>query len=366
MKKRNHPKSSLYAVIMAGGQGTRFWPLSRRDRPKQFLKMFGPSSLLQQTVNRLRGLIPKDKIYIVTYEKQAAETRKHVPQLSGKKILAEPVQRNTAAAIALAAHVLARQDPKAMMLVLPADHLIQYPAKFHQAVRRACRVASVEENSVLLGIPPAHPETGFGYLKLSRRAAPGYGPRVHRVEQFTEKPDLKKAKRFLASGRYAWNTGIFVWYASTFLANLRKHLPRTAKLLSAGEKHWGKRTWKSWLARTYPQLENISVDYGVMEKASRVYAVQAPIGWSDVGSWQAVYRQQKKDRTGSVLPAASIAFDSKGNYIAAEGKFVATIGVEDLVVVDTDDALLVCRRDRSEDVGKIVRELKKKKRTECL
>ena len=173
---------------------------------------------------------------------------------------------------------------------------------------------------MLLGIPPARPETGFGYLKLSRRAAPGYGSSVHRVEQFTEKPDLKKAKRFLASGRYAWNAGIFVWYASTFLANLRKHLPRTAKLLAAGEKHWGKRTRKSWLARTYPQLENISVDYGVMEKASRVYAVEAPIGWSDVGSWQAVYRQQKKDRAGSVLPAASIAFDSKGNYIAAEGK----------------------------------------------
>ena len=224
---------------MAGGQGTRFWPLSRRDRPKQFLKMFGSTSLLEQTVNRLRGLIPKDRIYIVTNEEQAAETRKHVPQLSPKQILAEPAQRNTAAAIALAANVLAQQDPKAMMLVLPADHLIQSPAKFHQAVRTACAVASREGNSVLLGVPPTHPETGFGYLKLAKRAAGGYGPSVYTVEQFTEKPDLKKAKRFLASGRYAWNAGIFVWYASTFLANLEKHLPRTAKLLAAGKSTGG-------------------------------------------------------------------------------------------------------------------------------
>ena len=366
MKPKNPPKENIHAVILAGGQGTRFWPLSRRDRPKQFLTILGRESLLQQTVKRLDGLILRRNILIVTYEKQVWAVRKQLPQLERRQILAEPAQRNTAAAIALAAHELIRTNPKAIMVVLPSDHLIGKVRAFHQAIRTACRVAATEGNSVLLGIPPSQPETGFGYLKLSPSGTSPYGKDVRVVERFTEKPDLKTAKRFLASGRYAWNAGMFVWRASTFLKNLARFLPSTANALDRIDGRWGKPAGRNLLARIYPRLKKISVDYGVMEKAPRVYAIPRDLGWSDVGSWAAVYETRPKDRRGNALPASHLSLDSRGNYIslAIEGKFVATIGIEDLIVVDTPDALLICRRDRSQEVGRIVEQLKKKRRNE--
>ena len=357
---RNYP----YAVILAGGQGTRFWPLSRRHRPKQFLTVLGRTSLLQQTVSRLKGLVPQERILVVTYEEMIGPARKQLPQLEASQFLAEPAQRNTAAAVGMAAHELSRKNPEAIMVVLPADHLIRRKAKFHQAIRLACRVAAREGNSVLLGIPPLQPETGFGYLKLAPHPEAGYGKRVRAVEQFTEKPDLRKAKRFLASGCHVWNAGIFIWRASTYLKNLQRFLPATAKAFSQGGPGWGTPEARPWLARIYPKLRNISVDYGVMEKAANVFAVEADIGWSDVGSWEAVYSIQKK--AGSLLPTASLSLDSRGNYVSSDGKVVALIGVDNLIVVDTQDALLICRRDRAQDVGKIVRKLKQQRQSGLL
>ena len=368
MKHKSPSLEDIYAVILAGGQGTRFWPLSRQSRPKQFLSIVGRHSLLQQTVKRLEGWILRHNILIVTYEKQMRAVRKQLPQLARRQILSEPVQRNTAAAIALAAHELIRKNPQAIMVVLPSDHLIGKVTAFHQAIRAACRVAATEGNSVLLGIPPSYPETGFGYLKLSRSGGSPYGKNVRVVERFTEKPDLKTAKRFLASGRYAWNAGMFVWRASTFLENLAKFLPATAHALRRIDDQWGKPAGRKLLARIYPRLKKISVDYGVMEKAPRVFAVPHDLDWSDMGSWAAAYEIQPKDRQGNAFPASHLSLDSWGNYISLsiKGKFVATIGVKDLIVVDTPDALLICRRDRSQDVGKIVEQLKRKRRKALL
>jgi mannose-1-phosphate guanylyltransferase len=359
---------SIHAVILAGGRGTRFWPRSRTTTPKQLLSIIGKGTMLEQTVARLRPLVAPDHIWTVTNAEQDREVRKQVPKNSRRRVLVEPVGRNTAAAIGLAAfHIRHAAKGDALMAVLPADHYIAQTREYLRIVAAALNVAREASRMVVLGILPTRPETGFGYIERLEAAIGVRGISVYPVRRFTEKPALETAKQYLASGNYQWNAGMFFWRVSTLLGALEKHLPQTYSSLERIAATIGKRKYAAQLRKVYPKLENISVDYAILEKATqdgampRVLVIPAEVGWSDIGSWEAVYELLARTADDNVLLGPAHTMDSSGNFISSPGKFVAAIGVRDLVVVDTDDALLICPRHRAQDVGKIVKWLEAQK-----
>src|SRR5271168_180900 len=366
-------KLQIHAVILAGGRGTRFWPRSRTRTPKQLLNIVGKNTMLEQTVARLRPLIPAERIWTVTNAEQAAAVRKQVPAAARKRVLTEPLGRNTAAAIALAAlHVRHAAGGDALMAVLPADHFIAQPERYRKIVSAALEVAREAGRMVVLGIPPTRPETGFGYVERLGDAIPAMEFPVFAVRRFTEKPVLSLANEYVVSGNYHWNAGMFFWRVSTFLDNLKSFLPKTITALESLAESIGKRSYDSKLRKIYPKLENISVDYAILEPATRqegapqVYVIPAEIGWSDIGSWAAVYELLTKHPNENVLAGPGHVLDATGNFLWSPKKFVAAIGVRDLVVVETHDALLICPRDRAQDVGKIVKFLEENKKQELL
>jgi mannose-1-phosphate guanylyltransferase len=351
-----------HAVILAGGRGTRFWPRSRTRRPKQLLNIVGRETMLEQTIARLSPQFRPSQLWIVTNDEQAAAVRRQSPKIPAAHILAEPVGRNTAAAIGLAAvHLLRNAGPDALMAVLPADHFIAQPALYRRIVRAALDVAARPGALVVLGIPPTRPETGYGYIELTGRSVRALAQRALDVRRFTEKPSLAHAKKYVASGRYLWNAGMFFWRVSTLLDGLSRHLPKTHAALLRLAETIGTRRYDAALRRIYPQLENISIDYALLEPASRdprrnpVFALPAPVGWSDIGSWAAVYELLARAPGENVSAGPVASLDATGNFLWSAGKFIAALGVRDLVVVETDDALLVCPRDRAQDVGQIVK-----------
>jgi len=353
----------LYALIMAGGRGTRFWPRSRKAHPKQVLPILSEASLIQETVERLCRLIPADQIFVITSESLRPELLRQLPGIPRQQIVAEPAARNTAPCIGLGAHLIRQRDSQALMGVFPADHAVTRTPRFVATLRRAFKAAA-SGDLVVVGIPPRWPETGYGYLEFPKDAATGNG--AIPVKRFREKPDAATAKRFVKAGNYFWNSGMFFWRAEVFLDALNHHMPFTALQLESMRPLRSK-GFERDLAEFYPLCENVSVDYGVMEKADNVTGVVADdFGWSDVGSWQAVYELSRKDklsnaaRTGGLLP-----LDARGNYVDAH-KPVALIGVDDLVVVDTPDALLVTRRSEAHRVGELVKLLEARKREELL
>jgi mannose-1-phosphate guanylyltransferase len=368
-----HEKLPVHAVILAGGRGTRFWPRSRTRTPKQLLNIIGKGTMLEQTVARLRPLIQADRIWTVTRAEQDAAVRKQLPTAARRRVLVEPVGRNTAAAIALAAfHIRRAAMGDALMAVLPADHYIAQPREYRKIVAAALNVAREPGRMVVLGIPPTRPETGFGYIERMVGAIGANGTPVFPVRRFTEKPPLETAKEYLASGNYHWNAGMFFWRVSTFLTALEDHLPETYKSLEALAATIGTAQYKTRLRKIYPKLENISVDYAILERATRaavapqVFVIPAEVGWSDIGSWEAVYELLAKSVGENIFSEASYSLDSNGNFISSPGKFVAAIGVKDLVVVDTPDALLICPRGRAQDVAKIVKWLEAQKLAKLL
>lgn len=359
---------TTHAVILAGGRGTRFWPRSRTRTPKQLLNIVGTTTMLEQTVARLRPIFPADHIWSVTNAEQAAALRKQLPVAARRRVLTEPVGKNTAAAIALATiHVRHAAKGDALLAVLPADHYIARPELYREIVRAAFQVAEGPERMVVLGIPPTRPETGFGYVERMGEPLQVSGHRVYAVRRFTEKPQLEIARQYIAAGNYQWNAGMFFWRVSTFLEALKKFLPKTYNALEALSAHIGKRTYDAALSKIYRKLENISVDYAVLERATReegatrVFVIPAEIGWSDIGSWAAVYELVATQPDENVLAGHGQTLDATGNFLWSPGKFVAAIGVHDLVVVETPDALLICPRDRAQDVSKIVKALEDKK-----
>jgi mannose-1-phosphate guanylyltransferase len=366
-------KLSAHAVILAGGRGTRFWPRSRTRTPKQLLNIVGKNTMLQQTVERLRPLIPPDRMWSVTNDAQAAALRKQLPPPASKRVLTEPVGRNTAAAIALAAvHIRHGSKGDALMAVLPADHYIAEPERYRKIVSAALHVADAPGRIVVLGIPPTRPDTGFGYIERMEPPSSVDGYEVFPVRRFTEKPELELAKEYLASGMYQWNAGMFFWRVSTFLDALGKFLPKMHEALEALAKHIGKRSYESQLKKIYPKLENISVDYAILEKAAtfagdsprkggNVFVIPAEVGWSDIGSWAAVYELLAKHQGENVLAGPGETLDADGNFFWTPDKFVAAVGVRDLVVVETPDALLICPRERAQDVAKIVKSLEQRR-----
>jgi mannose-1-phosphate guanylyltransferase len=360
MSKANH-----YGLILAGGRGTRFWPRSRRRSAKQVLAVYGESTLIQATVERLRPVIPPERLWVLTNDHLRDEIVRQLPRVPKRQILAEPAQRNTAPAIGLAAHILESVDPGALMGVFPADHVITRPARYLRMLRGAFRAAA-RGRIVVLGIRPRGPETGFGYIEFPKYAAAGSLEPLP-VVRFREKPKLQAARRYVRAGNFYWNAGMFFWRCAVVLDELRRHLPKTAILLSSLPPFRNPR-FAEKLAEVYPRCENISIDYAVLERSGSVSGLACDeIGWNDVGSWDAVHHLLTGDAAGNVTRGDALLRFSAGNYVdAPAGKLVALLGVENLIVVDTPDALLVAARDRAQEVGDLVKILEEQKRTDLL
>lgn len=356
--------SHRYGLILAGGRGTRFWPRSRRSRAKQVLNFFGERSLIQATVDRLAPVLPPENIWILTNERLRPEIVKQLPEVPKRQILAEPAQRNTAPAIGLAARILSEADPDAVMGVFPADHIITKPARFVRLLRPAFKAAE-QGKMVVLGIKPRWAETGYGYIEFPKGMQSGL-PLPTEVVAFREKPEKPVARRFLASGRHSWNAGMFFWKPSVILDALRAHLPGTASKLDSLPP-FGAKGFAAALAEAFPLCENISIDHAVLEKAKGVVGFAADdIGWNDVGSWNAVFELQAASPDSNVSRHPVLSVDAAGNYVDAEGKLVALLGVKDLVVVDTPDAILIADRNRAQEVGELVKLLEAQKRDDLL
>jgi len=357
------PSRHHYGLILAGGRGTRFWPRSRRRSAKQVLNVVGARSLIQNTIDRLTPVIPPERLWVLTNDYLRAEIVRQIPEIPARQILTEPAQRNTAPAIGLAAHILQSIDPDAVMGVFPADHVIEREARFRRLVRAAFRSAAAGRITVL-GILPRWPETGYGYIEFPGGMEPGAKPVP--IRKFREKPNAATARRYLASGRYFWNAGMFFWRAGVLLEELRKHLPRTASIL-ASLPPFEDRRFGSRLRAAFPLCENISIDYAVLEKARDVAGIACgEIGWNDVGSWNAVFELLPHDANGNALPENTISRGSFGNYVHANGKMVALLGVSNLIVIDTPDALLVAHRESAQKVGEIVTLLEQQEREDLL
>ncbi|HMD48441.1 MAG TPA: mannose-1-phosphate guanylyltransferase [Bryobacteraceae bacterium] len=348
-------RRSYYGLILAGGRGTRFWPRSRRAHAKQVLRFLGERSLIQQTVDRLRPVIPPERQWILTSPALRDEIVRQLPEVPKRQILAEPAQRNTAPAIGLAAHILQSIDPDAVMGVFPSDHIIAKPAHYLRFVRPAFAAAS-KGKIVVLGIQPRWPETGYGYIEFPKNVRAGATETIA-VRRFQEKPDLKTATRYLKAGNFYWNAGMFFWKASVLLDALREYQPNTATLL-ASLPAFASRGFQKKMNAAFPHCDNISIDYAVLEKAPGVMGLATgDFGWNDVGSWNAVYELLPRDKSANIFRGHALVHDSSGNYVDAEGKMVALVGVKDLVIVDTPDALLIAHRPRSQEVGDIVKKL---------
>ena len=360
------------AVLLAGGRGTRFWPRSRMRTPKQLLNITGDDTMLRATLRRLQPVLGLKNFWAVTNVEQAAAVRREMRGVPTPHILAEPLGRNTAAAIGLAAIHIEHERGDAVMAVLPSDSYIADVGRYQKLVRAAIQMAQVSGNLVVMGIPPTRPETGYGYIERGGVCARSLGISVFEVRRFTEKPAVLMAKRYVASRRYFWNAGVFFWRTSTFLTALKQFLPATYDALVGLSRFIGKPQYAAQLRRSYARLENISVDYAVMEPATRmksgfrVEVIPANVGWSDIGSWAAVYELLARKPGDSVSGGPFHVLDASGNYFWSPKKFVAAIGVQDLVLVETDDAVLLCRREHSQDVGKIVKWLEENRRRDLL
>ena len=357
-------RQSYYGLILAGGRGTRFWPRSRRAHSKQVLRFLGKRSLIQQTVDRLRPVIPPERLWILTSSPLLAEIVRQLPEVPREQIMAEPAQRNTAPAIGLAAHILRSIDPDAVMGVFPSDHIISKPGRYLRFVRPAFQAAA-QGKIVVLGIQPRWPETGYGYIEFPKGVKAGSFEAIP-VRRFKEKPDLKTAGRYVKAGNFFWNAGMFFWKVSVLLDALREFQPKTATLL-ASLPAFNTRGFAGKMNAVFPHCENISIDYAVLEKASSVVGLATDdFGWNDVGSWNAVYELLPRDANANIFRGRALVHDSSGNYVDAEGKLVALVGVKDLVIVDTPDALLIAHRPRAQEVGDIVKKLEQMDRHDLL
>ncbi|MBC8447267.1 MAG: mannose-1-phosphate guanylyltransferase [Chloroflexi bacterium] len=358
----------MYAVIMAGGQGTRLWPRSRQARPKQFADIAGHGcTMLQETVARLQPLIPQDRVIVITGERYAPLVCEQLPQLPAENVLVEPSGRNTAPAIGLALIHLARRDPHAVMAILPADHLIADADGFRRTLQTAAEVAA-QGYLVTLGIEPDSPHTGYGYIQRAGPLPTADGAAAYVVEQFLEKPDRRTALRFLREGGYYWNGGIFVCQLATMQAEIERQLPALDAVLRDIGAALGTEREADALARAWPQAPRVSIDYGVMEHAQRVAVVPMDVGWNDVGDWGALHQVLPADSNGNIIVSGDhLAVGSRDTMVYGAGdRLIVTIGVEDLIVVDTGDVLLICPRDRAQDVRAVVEQLQRQQREEYL
>lgn len=344
-----------YAVIMAGGRGTRFWPLSRRDNPKQFINVATEDTLIQTTVARLLGVIPVERCLVVTHDRYVAITKEQLPALPVENILAEPISRNTAPCIVFAAMKLLERDPDATMVVLPADHVIRNVKKFQEVLGVCIDRAQEDEALLTVGIEPSYPSTGYGYIQYE--GSDGYSdekPRAYPVKTFAEKPNTATAERFLDSGDFLWNSGIFVWRAESILKAVAMHLPKLSGAFSDLADSIGTDQEETATLDAFTKSPSISIDYGVMERARNTFVVPGSFDWSDIGDWQAVYELRSKGKHGNVIVGNAIVQDSSRCLIHAEDRLIVLVGIHDTVVVDTEDVTLICNRANAQQVKNVV------------
>jgi mannose-1-phosphate guanylyltransferase len=351
-----------YAVIMAGGGGTRLWPVSRKEKPKQLLPLIGQETLFQSTVARLRDMFPPERILVVTVQEQAAEMKEQAPEIPEENYLIEPGPRGTASVVGLAAMVLKKRDPQASMAVLPSDHFIRNVDLFHYLLKAAFDVAD-HQYLVTLGITPTAPSTAYGYIQQGRAVEGEYKYPVYSVKRFKEKPDEATAQQLLRTGDHSWNSGMFIWHADTILKEIDRQMPSLGEALRLIEKAWGTAEQNEVLEKHWPGLKNETVDYGIMEKAEQVAVLPAGgLGWSDVGSWSSLFEVLLPDMNGNIATNAVLHLGHETHNTLVYGghdRLIVTIGVDDMVIVDTGDALLVCKTDQSQKVKEVVEHLRK-------
>lgn len=348
-----------YCVIMAGGVGSRFWPMSRSAYPKQFLDFLGLGrTLLQQTYDRFLAICPPENILVVTNAQYAGIVKEQLPALKEEQVLAEPSRRNTAPCVAYASHVIAARDPEAVMVVAPSDHLVMKEQAFHETIALALQQARNADCLVTLGIMPNRPDTGYGYIQFSDDGTGGH-PRVKPVKAFTEKPDHDTAVRFIESGDFLWNAGIFIWSLKSIRAAYKTHLPEMEARFQEGRQVYGTHGEAAFVASIYDSCENVSIDYGIMEKARNVYTVVSDFGWSDLGTWGSLYAHIPKDRHGNATIGDKVnLYDCARNVVHVhDDRLLVLQGLEDFIVVSTSDALLVCRKQDEQQIKRFVNDL---------
>jgi mannose-1-phosphate guanylyltransferase len=346
----------LHAVIMAGGVGARFWPVSRRNHPKQVLDLLGEGPMIQQTIERIADIVPAEQRWIITNQEQADLFQELIPGLSGINFIVEPVGRNTAPAIGLAAVHLLKQDPDAVMMVLPADHRIEDQYAFRRCLMSAAEIVENSKTLATLGIEPTRPETGYGYIQIDS-SQPALKENVYAVKTFAEKPNLQTAKLFIESGEFLWNSGMFIWRADSILEQIHDQLPDWHAGLMEIHEALGKDDAEEITARVFRSQKGISIDYGVMENARNVVVVRGNLGWSDVGSWDEVWRIRPHDDQGNSHEGNAIFVGSQDNLVLAGKKLIALVGTNNLAVVDTKDAILICPLSQAQRVREIVEAL---------
>ena len=353
----------LHAVVMAGGSGTRFWPASRAAMPKQMLPLAGERSLLEDTAARLEGLVPAERMLVVTSERLAEAARAQLPQLPPENIVGEPCKRDTAPCVGLAALLVSRDDPDATMAVMPSDHVIRPAETFRDAIRQgAALVEASPGRLVTFGVPPSYPAESFGYIERGDLLAEPHGDaRAFAVKQFREKPPASVAREYLQAGTFLWNAGIFVWKAATILKALREHAGETLDRLERIAESWGSPVGPEVFREEFAAIKGISIDYAVLERAADVAVIEASFAWDDLGSWSAVARQLGGDAEGNTVIGRHLGIDTAGSIVRSEdGHLVVTMGLTDMLVVHTPDATLVAERSREEAVRQVVKQLESK------
>jgi len=356
----------ITAVIMAGGRGERFWPKSRAELPKQFLSFTNQETMIQITVSRLLPLVQYEDMFIVTSKEYVELVKTQLPQVPLENILAEPRAKNTAPCVGFATAVIASKYEDAIMLVLASDHLIKFEEMFIDTLSQAVDVAKDDRNLVTIGITPTYPETGYGYINFARDQGENRYRGVYIVNHFVEKPSSDTAKEYLSSGQYLWNSGMFVWKLSTILTKYEQLMPDIYQGIQDIKKAYATSSYEQVLEQTFSNFESVSIDYGIMEKSENIYTIPGSFGWDDVGNWLALERVNKTNEFGNTVQGDVITINTKNSIIVGDTRMIAAVGLKNVVVIDTSDALLICAKDTTQDVKKVIENLKICNRNELL
>ena len=349
----------VYSVIMAGGVGSRFWPMSRRSRPKHLLPLINGTPLIEATIRRVMPITPEENLLIVTNEYQHRRIHKALPWLKDHSFVLEPFGRNTAPCIGLAAVKIKADDPEGIMIVLPADHIIDDVHEFQKCLKQGVDIAQKGDSLVTIGIPPTRVETGYGYIQRNHKL--NGDPHIYQVKTFAEKPNQATAERFIKSGDFYWNSGIFIWRVDVILKHFEEFLPELYQRMIEIEKLGQGANAKKELRRIYRRIRNISIDFGIMERAPSVKVIEGKFGWGDVGSWEEAYRRTKKDDYGNATAGEHLFLKSNNCYVNSTKKFVAVLGMDDVIIVESGNALLVCHRNQAQNVKEVVEKLERMK-----
>lgn len=346
-----------YAIIMCGGSGSRFWPKSRRIYPKQFLNTVGQKTMIQLTVDRIRKFIPLENIYMVTNKDYVKTIKEQVPEIHDSNFIIEPLIKETAACIGYSAVKLLRKDPEAVMIVLPSDHHIEKEEQFINTLKQGLEIAQRENCLVTMGIKPSRPETAYGYIETGKALEGQWEIPTYKVKRFTEKPNREKAQEFIDKGTYLWNSGMFIWKASVLLKQYRKFLPDMYQCLKKISDFIGTEEEESVVEQEYNKIDGISIDYGILEKTWDVFVMESSFIWDDIGNWNALERYMRKDKNGNSIKGICSTMDTHNCILYGDKRLIAAIGVEDLIIVETDDVVLVCKKDRDQDIKLFLKEL---------